>query len=70
MTMLALVLMSKEKMEELGLKPLAKMFLMQMLLTNQNGLPPLLPKALPIALKKAGLEVSDIDFFEFNGAFQ
>ena len=26
-------------------------------------------KALPIALKKAGLEISDIDFFEFNEAF-
>ncbi|MDT3405859.1 UNVERIFIED_CONTAM: acetyl-CoA acetyltransferase [Pseudacidovorax intermedius] len=26
-------------------------------------------KALPIALKKAGLEISDIDLFEFNEAF-
>ena len=26
-------------------------------------------KALPIALKKANLEISDIDFFEFNEAF-
>ena len=42
---------------------------MQMLLTNQNGLLLHLQKALPIALKKAGLEVSDIDFFEFNEAF-
>ena len=65
----ALVLMSKEKMEELGLKPLAKIISYADAAHEPEWFTTAPAKALPIALKKAGLEVSDIDFFEFNEAF-
>lgn len=65
----ALVLMSKEKMEELGLKPLAKIVSYADAAHEPEWFTTAPAKAIPIALKKAGLEVSDIDFFEFNEAF-
>ena len=65
----ALVLMSKEKMEELGLKPLAKIVSYADAAHEPEWFTTAPSKALPIALKKADLEVSDIDFFEFNEAF-
>ena len=65
----ALVLMSKEKMEELGLKPLAKIVSYADAAHEPEWFTTAPSKALPIALKKAGLEVSVIDFFEFNEAF-
>ncbi len=65
----ALVLMSKEKMEELGLKPLAKIVSYADAAHEPEWFTTAPSKALPIALKKAGLKVSDIDFFEFNEAF-
>lgn len=65
----ALVLMSKEKMEELGLKPLAKIVSYADAAHEAEWFTTAPSKALPIALKKAGLEISDIDFFEFNEAF-
>lgn len=65
----ALVLMSKEKMEELGLKPLAKIVSYADAAQEPEWFTTAPAKALPIALKKANLEVSDIDFFEFNEAF-
>ena len=65
----ALVLMSKEKMEELGLKPLAKIVSYADAAHEPENFTTAPAKALPVALKKAGLEVSDIDFFEFNEAF-
>lgn len=65
----ALVLMSKEKMEELGLKPLAKIISYADAAQEPEWFTTAPAKALPIALKKAGLEISDIDFFEFNEAF-
>ncbi len=65
----ALVLMSKEKMEELGLKPLAKIVSYADAAHEPEWFTTAPAIALPIALKKAGLEVSDIDFFEFNEAF-
>lgn len=65
----ALVLMSKEKMEEFGLKPLAKIVSYADAAHEPEWFTTAPSKALPIALKKAGLEVSDIDFFEFNEAF-
>lgn len=65
----ALVLMSKEKMEELGLKPLAKIISYADAAHEPEFFTTAPSKALPIALKKAGLEISDIDFFEFNEAF-
>ncbi len=65
----ALILVSKEKMEELGLKPLAKIVSYADAAQEPEWFTTAPAKALPIALKKAGLQVSDIDFFEFNEAF-
>ena len=65
----ALILVSKEKMEELGLKPLAKIVSYADAAHEPENFTTAPAKALPIALKKAGLEVSDVDFFEFNEAF-
>ena len=65
----ALVLMSKEKMEELGLKPLAKIISYADAAHEPEWFTTAPSKALPIALKKANMELSDIDFFEFNEAF-
>ncbi|MEI3789722.1 MULTISPECIES: acetyl-CoA C-acyltransferase [unclassified Chryseobacterium] len=65
----ALILVSKEKMEELGLKPLARIVSYADAAQEPENFTTAPAKALPIALKKAGLEISDIDFFEFNEAF-
>ncbi|MBS1548780.1 MAG: acetyl-CoA C-acyltransferase [Bacteroidetes bacterium] len=65
----ALVLMSKEKMEALGLKPLARIVSYADAAQAPEWFTTAPAKALPIALQKAGLEVSDIDYFEFNEAF-
>ncbi len=61
--------MSKEKAEELGLKPLAKIISYADAAQEPEWFTTAPAKALPIALKKAGLEISDIDYFEFNEAF-
>jgi acetyl-CoA C-acetyltransferase len=61
--------MSKEKMEELRLKPLAKIVSYADAAQAPEWFTTAPAKALPIALKKAGLQVSDVDFFEFNEAF-
>ncbi|WP_299179189.1 acetyl-CoA C-acyltransferase [uncultured Chryseobacterium sp.] len=65
----ALILVSKEKMEELGLKPLARIVSYADAAQEPENFTTAPAKALPIALKKAGLEISEIDFFEFNEAF-
>ena len=65
----ALVLMSKEKMEDLGLKPLAKIVSYADAAHEPEWFTTAPAKALPIALKKANLDISEIDFFEFNEAF-
>lgn len=65
----ALILVSKEKMEELGLKPLAKIIAYADAAQEPEWFTTAPAKALPIALKKANLDISDIDFFEFNEAF-
>ncbi|UOU97399.1 acetyl-CoA C-acyltransferase [Chryseobacterium daecheongense] len=65
----ALILVSKEKMEELGIKPLARIISYADAAQEPENFTTAPAKALPIALKKAGLELSDIDFFEFNEAF-
>jgi acetyl-CoA C-acetyltransferase len=65
----ALVIMSKEKMEKLGLKPLARIvsYADASLAPEWFTLAP--SKAIPKALAKANLKTSDIDFFEINEAF-
>ncbi len=65
----ALVLMSKEKAEELGLKPLAKIkgFADAEQAPEWFTTSPSL--AMPKAAQKAGLKIKDLDYFEFNEAF-
>lgn len=65
----ALILVSGEKLEELGLKPLARIVSYADAAQAPEDFTTAPSKALPIALKKAGLEIADIDFFEFNEAF-
>jgi acetyl-CoA C-acetyltransferase len=65
----ALILMSKEKMEELGLKPIAKILGYGDAAHEPEWFTTAPSKALPIAIKKANLEISDIDYFELNEAF-
>ena len=65
----ALILMSGEKMRELGLKPLAKIIAYADAAQAPEWFTTAPAKALPKALDKAGLTTADIDFFEFNEAF-
>ena len=65
----ALVLMSKEKMEELGAKPLAKVVSYADAAQTPEWFTTAPAKALPVALAKAGLSQDQIDYFEFNEAF-
>lgn len=65
----ALVLMSREKAEELGLKPIAIIKGYADAAQEPNWFTTAPAKALPKALAKANVELSAIDFFEFNEAF-
>lgn len=65
----ALVLMSKEKAEELGLKPLAKIKGYADAEQAPEWFTTTPSVALPKAVEKAGLKVSDINYFELNEAF-
>lgn len=65
----ALVLMSEEKANELGLKPLAYIKSYADAAHEPVWFTTAPSKALPIALKKASLSISDVDYFEFNEAF-
>lgn len=65
----AVVLMSKEKADELGIKPLAKILGYADAAHEPDWFTTAPAKALPIAAKKAGISVKDIDFFELNEAF-
>lgn len=65
----ALMLMSKEKMKELGVEPIAKVKAF-----GYAGVPPNVMGKGPVpaskmALSKAGLKVSDISYWEINEAF-
>jgi acetyl-CoA C-acetyltransferase len=65
----ALVLMSKQKMEALGLKPLAKIVSFADAEQAPEWFTTTPSKAIPKALAKIGKTVSDVDFFEINEAF-
>jgi acetyl-CoA C-acetyltransferase len=65
----ALVLMSKEKAEELGLKPLARIVSYADAQQAPEWFTTSPSKAIPIALKRAGLKTDEVDFFEINEAF-
>ncbi len=65
----AMVLMSAEKADELGLKPLAKIRSYADAAQEPKWFTTAPAKALPKALAKAGLSQDEIDYFEFNEAF-
>lgn len=65
----ALVLMSKEKAESLGLKPLAKIKGYADAEQAPEWFTTTPAIALPKAVEKAGLKMSDINYFELNEAF-
>ncbi|WP_298344216.1 acetyl-CoA C-acyltransferase [uncultured Algibacter sp.] len=65
----AMVLMSKEKADELGLKPLATIKSYADAAHEPEWFTTAPAKALPKALDKAGISINDVDYFEFNEAF-
>ena len=65
----ALILASAEAVEKHGLKPIAKIISYADAAHEPEWFTTAPSKAVPIALKKAGLETSDVDFWELNQAF-
>lgn len=65
----ALVLMSKEKMETMGLKPLAKILAYADAEQAPEWFTTSPSLAVPKAVAKAGLKMEDIEYFELNEAF-
>jgi acetyl-CoA C-acetyltransferase len=65
----ALVLMSAEKAKELNLKPLATIKSYADAAQEPKWFTTAPAKALPLALKKAGITIDQVDYFEFNEAF-
>ena len=65
----ALVLMSAEKAKELGITPLAKLLSHSDYSHEAEWFTTAQAKALPKAIKSAGLNIEEIDFFELNEAF-
>jgi len=65
----AALLMSREKANELGIKPIARFVHFQVAgcRADEMGVGPRF--AIPRLLKKVGLETKDIDYFEINEAF-
>ncbi|WP_073570798.1 acetyl-CoA C-acyltransferase [Algoriphagus zhangzhouensis] len=65
----ALVLVSKEKLEELGLKPIAKIRGFADAATDPLWFTTAPALAIPKAIKHAGITAADVDFYEINEAF-
>lgn len=65
----AVILMSEEKAIAMGLKPLAYIKSYADAAQEPKWFTTAPAKALPKALTKAGLSISDVDYFEFNEAF-
>ena len=65
----ALILMSKEKADALGIKPLAKITSYADAAQEPKWFTTAPAKAVPVALEKANLSTSDIDYWELNEAF-
>lgn len=65
----ALVLMSKEKADELGLKPLARIISYADAQQAPEWFTTTPSKAIPIALERGGIQASDVDYYEINEAF-
>lgn len=65
----ALILMSEDKAKELGIKPLAYIKSYADAAQEPKWFTTSPAKALPKALDKVGMKISDVDYFEFNEAF-
>jgi acetyl-CoA C-acetyltransferase len=65
----AVILMSKEKAEELGIKPLAKIRGFADAQQAPEWFTTAPSKAIPKAIEKAGLTPNDIEYYEINEAF-
>lgn len=65
----ALVLMSRGKADEMGIKPIAKIISYADAQLAPEWFTTAPSKAIPLALHRAGLSGSDIDFYEINEAF-
>jgi len=65
----AVVLVSEKKMQELGLTPVAKIIAFADASQDPEWFTTTPVKAMTNALRKAGMKVSDIDYFEINEAF-
>ncbi|WP_339874173.1 acetyl-CoA C-acyltransferase [Olleya marilimosa] len=65
----AVVLMSAEKAKELGLTPLATILSYADAAQEPKWFTTAPAKALPLAINKAGIDIKDVDYFEFNEAF-
>ena len=65
----ALVLMSKAKVDELGLKPLARIISYADAQQAPEWFTTTPSKAIPKALDRGGIKAADVDFYEINEAF-
>ena len=65
----ALILMSAEKAKEMNIKPIAKIRSYSDAAQEPEWFTTAPAKAVPLAIKKAGLEKDDIDYYELNEAF-
>ncbi|QHV99635.1 acetyl-CoA C-acyltransferase [Spirosoma endbachense] len=65
----ALVIMSRRKADELGLKPLARILAYADAEQEPQWFTTAPTKAVPLALERADLKIDDIDYFEVNEAF-
>ena len=61
--------MSLDKANELGIKPLAKIVSYADAAQEPEWFTTAPAKAVPLAISKAGLDISDVDYFELNEAF-
>ncbi|WP_183573114.1 acetyl-CoA C-acyltransferase [Mucilaginibacter sp. X5P1] len=65
----AVILMSKDKADELGIKPLAKIIAYADAQQAPEWFTTAPSKAIPLALHRAGLAIDQVDYFEINEAF-
>lgn len=65
----ALVVMSADKAKELGLKPIARIVSQASAAKEPEWFTTAPADAIPLALKRAGITIDDVDLFEINEAF-
>jgi acetyl-CoA C-acetyltransferase len=65
----AIILMSRERAESLRLKPLAKILSFADAQQAPEWFTTAPAKAIPLALKKAGIGIGQVDYYEINEAF-